>query len=401
MGEAYIHSAAMTRFGKYPDKSAADLGREAILELLRATDIPAASIGAAFFGRSFSSAFDGQLTIAGQVALRGTGIGSIPVFNLDNACTATPSALACAVQFVKGGVHDVVLVVGMDKLFSRDRKTSMRSLVGAMDYGEMSYLLSEDSAAPGSKSVIMDHYYARIADAYLTASGATVEDLARVSVKNRMHASHNPYAQYREPISEEEVLQSPDIAHPLTKLMCSPLSDGAGALLVVSEAVRRKLGGPCARVAATAVQRGLPEALPDDLPLTTRVARRAYEEAGITPGDIDLAEVHDASAAAELIAVEQLELCPAGGAVAMLRDGRSSLGGSVPVNVSGGLLSRGHPGAGTSAAQLVEIVWQLQGSAGSRQVEGARIGIAQSSGGHIGSEPASVAITILEAATSS
>lgn len=388
---AYIRDAEMIPFGRYPDRSAADLGREAILGLLKRAGVSPSAIEAVYVGQSFSGAIDGQHAVPGQVALRGTVIEDLPVFNFDNACAAVPSALHIAAQAIRFGQYEQVLVVGMDKLFATDRSASMKALIGAMDVDESGWMLKSDLV---NGSVFMDTYYGRIAREYLAATGATKADLARVAVKNRSHAGLNPKAQYRTPLTMEEVLAAPMIAEPLTKLMCSPLTDGAAAFLVCSKAVMKKADQPPVCVSASVIRSGKTgaDATP---PVIERAARQAYDEAGIGPECLDLVEVHEASAVGELIAAEQLGLCSAGEGARLAREGRSRLGGAVPINVSGGLLSRGHPGAATGASQLVELVWQLQGRCEQRQVAGAEIGLAQSSGGLIGGEPACTGITIL------
>lgn len=394
MSKAYIAAAAMTRFGKYPQYSAAQLGRQAIAKLLDETGLAPKEIDAAYFGRSFSGTLDGQIAVPGQAALHGLSIDDIPVFNIDNACAAGPTALHLAVQAVRSQQAEITLVVGMDKLFAEDRKRSMRTLFGAMDVDAMSWLGKTIDGDGAAGSIFMDTYYARIARAYLTDTSANVRDFAKVAVKNRVHASCNPFAQYRQSIDEDEVMASPMVADPLRTLMCSPLTDGAAAMIVCSQHACGRFHSTAVEVLATAIRGGKPKRDAYE-PALTRAARQAYAEASLGPGDLDLVEVHDASAVAELIATEELGLAAAGDGARLVRDGDSRIGGRRPVNPSGGLLSRGHPGAATGASQIVELVWQLQGRSGGRQIEGARIGLAHSSGGVIGDEPAATVVTIL------
>ncbi len=396
MTKAFIAAATMIPFGKYPESSAAALGRRAVQDILAQSSLGASDIQAAYFGRSFSGPLDGQVSVPGQSALNGLGLHDIPVMNFDNACAACPTALSVAVDAIRAGKYEIVLVVGMDKLFARSRVASMKALFGAVDVDAMAWL-GAAIERDGGGSIFMESYYADAARGYLSDGGATLNDYAAVAVKNRKHAAQNPFAQYRAAISEDDVLASPLVADPLRKLMCSPLTDGAAALLVCSERARHRFPQPHVVVRAIALRSGLPQRGTAD-PALTRAAREAYERAGLGPKDLDVVEVHDASAAAELIAVEQLGLASAGDGVKLLREGDSALGGRYPVNVSGGLLSRGHPGAATGAAQLVELVWQLQGRTGARQVEDARIALSHSSGGLIGDEPAMTAVTILERA---
>jgi acetyl-CoA acetyltransferase len=397
MTKAYVAAASMLPFGKYPDRSVADLGREAIRAVLAETGVDPAEIGAAYVGRSFGGHLDGQVSVPGQVAFHGTGIEDIPVFNFDNACAACPTALHVATQAVRGGQYDIALVVGMDKLYAKERRASMRALFGAMDVDDMAWMREAIEGDGPAGSIFMENYYARVARQYLADTGASPRDYAKVAVKNRVHASHNPVAQYRTMLTEEEVMASPVVAEPLRTLMCSPLTDGAAAMIVCSEKLRSRFSGPVAEVAASVVRSGKPNR-GDSEPVLTRAAKRAYEEAGIGAEELDFVEVHDASAVAELIAVEEIGLAPRGEGVRLLRDGDSRVGGKTPVNASGGLLSRGHPGAATGASQLVELLWQLQDRGGGRQVENARIGLAHSSGGLVGDEPAATAVTILKRA---
>jgi acetyl-CoA acetyltransferase len=282
----------------------------------------------------------------------------------------------------------------MDKLYDTDRRASMRALFGAMDVRAMDWMSDSIEQESGAGSIFMEHYYARVAREYMAAAGVDAEDLAQVAVKNRKHASLNEFAQYRTPLTIGDVLKSPIVAQPLTTLMCSPLTDGAVAFLVCSADMVRKAALVPVEIAASVVTSGFPQQNEAE-PVIRRAAGRAYEQAGIGPEDIDFAEVHEASAVAELICLDQIGLVAPGEGVSLLRAGQTALGGRLPVNPSGGLLSRGHPGAATGAAQIAELVWQLQRSAGERQVDGARVGLAQSSGGLVGDEAAATAITIL------
>ncbi len=392
--EAYIGAAAMVPFGRFPDRSAADLGRDAVLTLLQETKVAPDEIDAVYVGRSFAGVIDGQVSVSGQVALRGTGIEDLPVLNFENACASAPTALHCASHAVRAGQHRMVLIIGMDKLYARDRDQSMTALFGALDVQDNAWMLKRKQETGSWGSIFMDNYYAKLAREYLRDTGATREDLAAVAVKNRRHASLNPYAQYRALITAGEVLGADMIAEPLTRLMCSPLTDGAAAMLVVSGEAQGRIGGPAVRVAASAIRSGHPSRGTREH-VIARTAKQAFEEAGLGPQDMSLAELHDASAVAELTSSELIGFCGAGDGMRLTRDGVSALGGALPINVSGGLLSRGHPGAATGAAQLVELVWQLQGRAGQRQVDGAQAGLAHSAGGRVGDETACTAITIL------
>ena len=228
-------------------------------------------------------------------------------------------------------------------------------------------------------------------DSQGAVGGITREQMALVSVKNHYHGSLNPYAQYREEVTLEEVLQSRQVVGPLTVLMCSPLGDGAAAALIVSDAFARSKGlkGPRVDASVLVSGRGDDHAM---TPSIRRAAAQAYEMAGIGPEDVDMAEVHDAVAPAEITIYEDLRFCAPGDGPKLLEDGVTWLGGKLPVNTSGGLLARGHPIGATGLGQIVEVVWQLQGKAGKRQVENCKVGLTQNGGGHIGFDAAAMTI---------
>jgi acetyl-CoA acetyltransferase len=235
--------------------------------------------------------------------------------------------------------------------------------------------------------------YAGMARDYMARSGATAEDFARVVVKNQHHGALNPNAQYGGDVSVEEVLASRTVAPPLTLLMCSPIGDGAAAVVLCSPELAGRLGAEV-KVASTVLLSGR-DRNGVGPPAAERAARRAFERAGIGPEDVDVVEVHDAAAPAELIVYEEVGLCGPGEGPKLLASGDTALGGRVPVNPSGGLLSKGHPIGATGCAQLVELVDQLRGRCGARQVEGARVALAENGGGFLGDDPAAVVITIL------
>lgn len=394
MSKVYVLAASMTRFAKYPGRSVASLGREAIKTVLIDAGVRPDEVEAVYAGRSFGGAIDGQVSVPGQVALRDTGIEDVPVFNLDNACAAAASAFHLAMQALRAEQYEIVLVVGMDKLYAIDRKQSMLALFGAMDVEEMSWIGEAIHSGPEASSVFMENYYAKVAKQYMNETGATPQDYARVAVKNRQHAAGNPYAQYQTLLTEEQVMSSAMIADPLRSLMCSPLTDGASALLLCSANALKRFSGVPIEVIASVVRSGRPNGTSAD-PLVSRAARQAFDQGSVGPEELDLLEVHDASSVAELIAIEEICLLKRGNGLKLLRDGATSIHGSMPVNVSGGLLSRGHPGAATGAGQITELVWQLQGRSKGRQLAKPRIALAHSLGGAVGNEPATTAITIL------
>jgi acetyl-CoA acetyltransferase len=235
-----------------------------------------------------------------------------------------------------------------------------------------------------------------MARAHMQRWGTTKEQFAKVAVKNHEHGSLNPYAQYRDRCTLEEVLASPLIAEPLTRLMCSPIGDGAAAVVLVSAEKARQLGGKPIWIRASVLGSGQDPA--PNLPgIVERTSGKAYEVAGIGPGDVDVVELHDASAPAEVLTYEELGLCAPGEGGRLVDEGVTALGGRVPVNPSGGLLAKGHPVGATGVAQVCELFWQLRGEAGSRQVAGAKVGLAENGGGMVRNEAAAMAIHVLAA----
>lgn len=364
MIDAYVTGAAMLPMGRHRTSSYAGLAVSPLLAAIADAGIHREEIGAVFCGH----AFGGMLT--GQRIVKEIGIGGIPVVNLDNACSGGATALQQAFKAVRTGEVDVAIALGVDKLTQFGGGTLP--------------LVEEDHEV--QKGMVMPALYAMRARRYLHERNATVEDLAGVSVKARKHGSRNPYAQYRNLVTVDEVLASRPIADPLTLLMCCPTGDGAAAVVVASEGVYRRRGGPAAKIVASVLHSGqVTSGFRDMLrpEITFQSARDAYEMAGFGPEDVDVVELHDAFTIAELVYYEALGLCEVGESTDFLRAGASSYGGRVVVNPSGGLLAKGHPVGASGVAQVVELFWQLTGQAGARQVEDAKIGLAHVTGGGI------------------
>jgi acetyl-CoA acetyltransferase len=343
----------------------------------------------------------GQESVRGQVILHPLGVGRIPIVNVENACASGSTALREACAFVSAGLHDVVLALGVEKLTHPDKAKSFAAFAGAMDVEELAEMLAALAAAPGgggageSRSMFMD-VYAKAARAHMARHGTTARQFAAVAAKNSFHGSLNPRAQLRDVLTVEQVLADRSIVPPLTRSMCSPIGDGAAAAVIVSERKARELGlRRPVRVVAMTMHSGWDHA--EDAPGTVDAcAAELYEEAGVGPDALDVVELHDASAPAEIIACEQLALCGPGEGGPLVESGATRLGGRIPVNTSGGLLRKGHPVGATGLAQIVELTEQLQGRAGPRQVEGARRALAQNGGGKKGNEAAAMIVTLLE-----
>jgi acetyl-CoA acetyltransferase len=409
MTDVYVVGVGMTPFGKFFEKSVKDLTREAVDGALCDAGIEKSALEAAFFANASQAAMEGQFMIPGEVALRSMGIGEIPVTNVENACASASTAFHLAYAQVKAGLADVALAIGAEKMYDRDKAKSFAVFNGAWDVHGVNEIVATLStlgegvepppgrdADGGQRSVFMD-VYAALTKFHMKTFGLTERQLAMVAAKNHRHSTMNPLSQYRNDMTVDEVLNARMIAWPLTLPMCAPISDGAAAAVLCSEAAVKRFGrGRAVKVHATVLASGsdrAPERV--DRHVTRRAAARAYEVAGLGPRDISVAEVHDASAFAEIVQAENLGFCELGQGGWLAEHGDSALGGQIPINPSGGLESKGHPIGATGLGQIHELVLQLRGEAGPRQVPGARFAIAENGGGFHGCEEAIACITIL------
>ena len=398
MTHVHVVGAGMTRFAK-SGRSLRELAQEAVVQALGDAGLEPGDVPAAYVGNAVAGLVTGQEMIRGQVMLRGVGIEGIPIFNIENACASASSAAHLGWQAVATGVHDLVLCVGAEKLTHADKTVGMKAIGTAVDVEMMAELAAEmgTAEAGGERSFFMD-IYADMARGYMAASGATAEHFARIVVKNQHNGARNARAQYGAELTVAEVLASRTVVDPLTLLMCSPISDGAAAVVLASSAAMERLGRRGPRIRASVVVSGNVHDKADPLAGSAgRAARMAYDMAGLGPEDLDCVEVHDASAPAEMIVYEQIALAPPGGAPDLVDSGRTLLDGDLPVNTSGGLLSKGHPIGATGIAQLCEATWQLRGEAGERQVDGARVALTQNGGGWLDGDSAAMAVHILTA----
>jgi acetyl-CoA acetyltransferase len=405
--KAIVAGVGMTRFMKYPDKGLKELGAEAVRSAVADAGLELRDLQAAYVGNCAAGLVTGQESIRGQVILSTIGVGKIPIVNVENACASGSTAFLQAAAMVTGGLYDIVLALGVEKLSHPDKTKSFAAFAGAMDVDELKAMLDAlgkaasaggDKAGAGeSRSMFMD-VYAMAARDHMARYGTTKEQFAAVAAKNSFHGSLNPRAQFREAMTVDEVLHDRLIVEPLTRSMCSPIGDGAAAAVVVSERKARELGiRKPVRVVTMVMHSGWNHA-PDEPDTVELSAREAYEEAGVGPEDLHVVELHDASAPAEIIDYEALGLCPKGEGGKLVESGATRLGGRLPVNTSGGLLRKGHPVGATGLAQITELTEQLQGRAGKRQVEGARLALAQNGGGKSGNDAAAMIVTILQAA---
>jgi len=409
-----VIGGAVTKFGKHLDRNMKSLVGEAVGGALEDAGITKEQLEGAWVGNAAQGVLDGQECIRGQVVLRSMGIGGIPVVNVENACASSATALNGAWAMVALGEIEAALVLGMEKMYLEDKARAMAAFTGAMDQEILAMMIEAmkqqeeqvekaqeakgetGKKKSGPRSVFMD-VYAIIARAHMEKYGTTQRQLAAISSKNHYHSSMNPLAQYQTEFTVDEVLAAPEVAWPLTRPMCSPVGDGAAAAIICSEDFARKVGADSSVEVAACMLASGEDPREGEEPTLTKLARKAYEKAGIGPEDIDLAEVHDATAVGELYVTEELGFCPVGEGGPFAEAGHTTLGGRIPVNVSGGLESQGHPVGATGIRQAVEIYWHLAGKVGQRQVEGARVGLAQNAGGTVGNSTAALSVTILKA----
>jgi acetyl-CoA acetyltransferase len=360
MSDVYILGIDMTRFGRYPDRSFAQLGGEAALMALDDCGLGVRDVQIMYCGTVF-----GAYEMSGQAIMREIGQTGIPVTNIVNACASGASAFREAWLAVKSGVYEVALAVGVEK-------TPRGMLGGGAETGIPLEGLFGSASMPA--------VFAEAGTQHAAKYGTTFEQFAKVSVKNHHHSTMNPKSFYQMETPLEQVMGAEMIAYPNTKLMCSVNVDGAAAAVLVSEKKARELGlARAIRVRASALHSDpwnpTNPVLPDVNGVTRLAAKSAYEQAGVGPEDVSLVELHDCFATAELLHYENLGLCSEGKAGQFIDEGATALGGKVPVNVSGGLLSKGHPLGATGIANMYEVATHLRGEAGARQVEGARIGL--------------------------
>jgi acetyl-CoA acetyltransferase len=363
----YITGVAMTPFGRH-DATMQDMAQTAVSDALADAGVEAAAVEAFYAANVFGG------MVLGQVLLRDLGLNGQALYNVENACASGATGVHLACHALRAGAYETVLVFGVEKL---------TALGGGTIPLQRNDYMTELYARAG---LALPAIYAMRATRYLHEFGVGPEVLADVAVKNRRHGALNPYAQTRTPVTREQVLDSRLVFDPLTLLQCCPSAvDGAAALVLSTK--RPAQGAKPVRVLASVVQSGRAEAGSDDdilaAEITARAARLAYREAGVTPADIDVIELHDAFTIAELVYYQALGLCARGEAHELLRSGATALGGRVPVNPSGGLLAKGHPLGTTGVAQMVEAVWHLQGRAGERQVADAALALTQCTGGGI------------------
>lgn len=460
MRDVYIIGAHTVKFGKHLDKSISDLCGMTVFPCLEDAGLEKDDIQAIWFANSAWGEYRRQVCIRSQVALRPLGIDTIPMTNVENACAGGSTALHHAWLGVASGLYDITMALGAEKIYDPNRHLVFSGFLTGMDvanFKESVALLPSLSMSDDDKEAMIQHIekysknttrnskkrqtvkqkirdtrdslviairigesmgydalkiikklmtgdhspfmdvYGHEARKHMKKYGSSIEDLAVIASKNHMHSTMNPNAQYQFPISKEDVLADRLVSWPLTRSMCAPVGDGAASSILCDEKTVRKLGLMSQAVKVRASILGSGKAREENEPdLGQRLANRAYEQAGLSPSDMDIAEVHDATAFGELHQTENLGFCNPGEGGTLAQSGATRIGGKIPVNTSGGLESRGHPIGASGLGQVHEIVTQIRGNAGKRQVESPRIGIAENGGGALGVEEAAMCIHILE-----
>ena len=368
--DAYVIGVGMTPFGRHEGQGVEELGQQAVTAAVRDSGVDGQAVEISFCGHVL------QGVTAGQRVLGRVGMTGVPVINVENACASGSTAFFQAVMAVRSGMVDVALALGIER----------------MGRGPLEVDRSDSGTFPKATAAVplMPSLFAEVFRAHAKKYGTTVEQMAMVSVKNHHNGALNPNAHYGVEVSVADVLAARMVADPLTLLMCCPTSSGAAAAIVASGDIARGLAKKPIAIVAAALQSekgaGPVDPLSAVIEINARAARKAYEEASITPDKLDLIELHDCFAIAEIIHYENLGLCERGEGGRFIEQGQIRIGGKVAVSPSGGLLAKGHPLGATGVAQVFEVVTQLRGEAGPRQVAGAKIGLThcQGFGGAVG-----------------
>jgi acetyl-CoA acetyltransferase len=388
MREVAIIGVHMTKFGKHIDRSLRDLGQEAVMGAVKDAAISLKDIQVAYVGNGLAGLLTGQEGIRGQVILKEVGLQELPIINVEGACASGSLAVFQAWMAVASGYCDTALALGVEKMHVGDTATTTAALS-----------TDSDIDMEGRLGFSFPSYYAMRIKRHMDQYGTTREQIARVTIKNHKNGCLNPYAQYQKEVTLEEVLNSRVIAWPLTLLMCCPIGDGAAAAILTSKKIARRHTTQPVTIASLAVKSGriFNPNDPNWVDICELTANQAYEEAGIGPGDVGAVELHAAACSGELIRMEHLGLCKKGESGRSVDDGETEITGRIPVNPSGGMDAKGHPVGATGVGQLTEIVWQLRGQAGARQINPKpKVGLVHNGGGMVAGEPAVQTVTVLK-----
>ncbi len=410
MDNVYVIGVGMIRFNKYPNATVRGMAKDVVDLVLKDAGTGKKDLQAAYVSNTFWGMYTNQHSIRGQVMLRDMGIDAIPIVNCENACAGASTAFHLGYTAIKAGISEVVLALGSEKITHENKAFALGAYASCMDVEnleksiemfervskQINIKVPEGQTPPGEgRSIFMDAY-ALGAKWHMSKFGSTQKQLATICAKNHFHGSLNPKAQYQKDMTVEEVLEDKPISYPLTRAMCAPIGDGAAAAILCSESYLKRLkeSSPV-KVVASVLGSGKDRDM-DGEDIGERLSKQAFNLSGLGPKDISLAELHDATAYGELHQTEVMGFCPIGEGGPFAESGATKLGGKLPINTSGGLECRGHPIGASGLAQIYEIVEQLRGKAGKRQVEGAKIGLTENGGGNIGVEEASMTVHILE-----
>lgn len=379
MRDVVILGVGMTHFGKHPELSLKDLARAAAWDAIKDAGISPKDIEYGFAANAIGGVVTGQTMVVGEVVLREVGITGIPIINVENACASGSVAAMEAYYAIKDGRCDMAIALGVEKMYAGDTLLTTTAVAGA---GDVELELANGINFPT--------HWALRAQKRMDLIGTTAEEYAMVSVKSHKNAQYNPRAQYQKPLTLEQVLNGRMIADPMTQFMCSGIGDGSAAIILCEKEKAKKYTSKMITLKGFGIATGEYDERRDITfnDIEKRCGEMLYENTGIGPKDIDFAEVHDCFSIAEFMRVEGLGLFEYGEYGHALRTGECEIGGRLPINPSGGLLSKGHPIAATGVAQMCEAVWQLRGECGQRQVEGARTALTHCSGGGIAGDGA-------------
>ncbi|OKO81306.1 thiolase family protein [Bradyrhizobium sp. AS23.2] len=413
--EVYVIGTSCTAFGKKPETGFKELAREAYLGVLLDAGIEdGRDIAMAWFGNCGMGSF-GQRNIRGQICFSPLVREKlfperVPMMNVEGGCATASQAFHGAWKDIASGDSQLSLAIGVEKTFIPDDPARIQEIFdGGIDrldpdewlayYGDAGRKCGKQFMPGGQRGTIFMDTYAMQATYHMQRYGTTQRHIAAGAAKNHMHGSLNPLAQYRFRLTVDEVLGDREVSYPLTRSMCAPIGDGAAAALVCSRdylaALPARVRDRAVKVRASTMSGGKYRSL-DEPGLSRIAADRAYKMSGLSPSDIDIAEVHDATSFCEIYQAEMLRFCEEGQGGAYVESGATALGGERPINLSGGLVSKGHPIGATGLSMIHELVLQLRGEAGERQAERARIALAENGGGVMGFDEAACAITILE-----
>jgi acetyl-CoA acetyltransferase len=418
----YIYGVGMIKFGKHLDMGVKQLTGEALKLVLEDCGLEKKDIEAAWFSNTGWGMSAFQHSIRAQVALSANGLDKIPMVNVENACASGSTALHSGWMAVKAGIYDCVLAIGAEKMYfeikdKKEKAKSFQGFIAGTDVEETMKFIEawkasekkrkEDEARKAKEkgievkkedpkkghSIFMD-FYAHGARRHMEKYGTTQRQLAAIAAKAHNNSTLNPLAQYTFPQTIEQVMEDREVAFPLTRAMCAPIGDGAAAAIICSEKfLKQHPSKRAVRILASILKSGSRQAGDD---ICGRASKAAYEVAGIGPQDVNVVEVHDATAFGELHQTEQMGFCAVGEGGPLAESGATAIDGKIPVNTSGGLISRGHPIGASGLAQTYELITQLRGEAGKRQVNNPRIAMAENGGGTLGQGEAAMNIHLYE-----